>query len=238
MYRPFLSYSELGSMLDEVPTKLHDAVSSVLGLDELSAAEKTLAGVRLEREKAKKEALDQRDAARGSDREPRRSSWPRRLLDRAPSARLQGAPGCARDASCRSSEGCGVLQRVLALDAPDVDVRTRRPLEIRSPRLPRRLSSQARSPTSSCDPRDLIDEALHFSTRSLAETCPVCETPSILTDEWRERGADSRRRATPARSITRRRSGCGDATKAGQGACERRSQADPRCELRCSTPLT
>ena len=35
-YRPFLSYSELGSMFDEGPTKLHDAVSAVLGLDELT----------------------------------------------------------------------------------------------------------------------------------------------------------------------------------------------------------
>ena len=42
MYRPFLSYSELGSMFDEGPTKLHDAVSSVLGLDELTAAQNVL----------------------------------------------------------------------------------------------------------------------------------------------------------------------------------------------------
>jgi hypothetical protein len=37
-YRPFLSYNELGSMLDEGPAKLYDAVSAVLGLEELVAA--------------------------------------------------------------------------------------------------------------------------------------------------------------------------------------------------------
>ena len=54
MYRPFLSYSELGTMLDEGPTKLHDAVSSVLGLDELTAAEKALRAARLARERGVK----------------------------------------------------------------------------------------------------------------------------------------------------------------------------------------
>ncbi len=34
-YRPFLSYNELGSMLDERPSKLYDALSKVLDLDAL-----------------------------------------------------------------------------------------------------------------------------------------------------------------------------------------------------------
>jgi len=34
-YRPFLSYNELGSMLDEGPSKLYDALSKVLGFDAL-----------------------------------------------------------------------------------------------------------------------------------------------------------------------------------------------------------
>ena len=32
MYRPFLSYSELGSMLDAGPSALYDALSAILGL--------------------------------------------------------------------------------------------------------------------------------------------------------------------------------------------------------------
>ena len=39
MYRPFLSYSELGSMLDAGPSALYDALSSILGLEELRNAE-------------------------------------------------------------------------------------------------------------------------------------------------------------------------------------------------------
>ena len=34
-HRPFLSYNELGSMLEEGPSKLYDALASILGLDDL-----------------------------------------------------------------------------------------------------------------------------------------------------------------------------------------------------------
>jgi hypothetical protein len=38
-YRPFLSYNELGSMLDEGPSKLFDALAAILGLEELTNAQ-------------------------------------------------------------------------------------------------------------------------------------------------------------------------------------------------------
>ncbi len=41
-YRPFLSYNELGSLLDEGPSKLYDALSKVLGLDALVDAQTAL----------------------------------------------------------------------------------------------------------------------------------------------------------------------------------------------------
>ena len=41
-YRPFLSYSELGSMFDEGPTKLHDRLSRILGLGDLDHAAELL----------------------------------------------------------------------------------------------------------------------------------------------------------------------------------------------------
>ncbi len=51
-YRPFLSYSELGSMFDAGPTALHDRLSSILGLGELEAAQLLLKEARLPRSKA------------------------------------------------------------------------------------------------------------------------------------------------------------------------------------------
>ena len=50
-YRPFLSYNELGSMLDEGPSKLYDALSLVLGLEDLVNALEALAQARLARQK-------------------------------------------------------------------------------------------------------------------------------------------------------------------------------------------
>ena len=41
-YRPFLSYNELGGLLEDGPSELYDAISQVLGLELLSAAEQRL----------------------------------------------------------------------------------------------------------------------------------------------------------------------------------------------------
>ena len=61
-YRPFLSYNELGSLLDEGPSKLHDALSKVLGLDALVDAQTALQQARSARDKARKDADQQRKA--------------------------------------------------------------------------------------------------------------------------------------------------------------------------------
>jgi recombinational DNA repair ATPase RecF len=51
-YRPFLSYNELGSMLEAGPTELHDRLSNILGLGELEHAQQLLKEARLSRAKA------------------------------------------------------------------------------------------------------------------------------------------------------------------------------------------
>src|SRR6266542_4197628 len=51
MYRPFLSYSELGSMLDAGPSALYDALSAILGLEDLVVAEARLKEAAKERRK-------------------------------------------------------------------------------------------------------------------------------------------------------------------------------------------
>ena len=55
-HRPFLSYNELGSLLDEGPSKLYDALSSILGLEDLVLAQAALQEARRSREKAVKDA--------------------------------------------------------------------------------------------------------------------------------------------------------------------------------------
>jgi recombinational DNA repair ATPase RecF len=61
-HRPFLSYNELGSLLDEGPSKLYDALSSILGLEDLVVAQRAFQEARLLREKAVQDATAARAA--------------------------------------------------------------------------------------------------------------------------------------------------------------------------------
>ncbi|WP_052313743.1 ATP-binding protein [Nocardia thailandica] len=55
LFRPFLSYSELGSLIDGTPSGMYDALHSLLGLDDLTTALATLQRRRLDLDKAIKE---------------------------------------------------------------------------------------------------------------------------------------------------------------------------------------
>lgn len=55
LFRPFLSYSELGSLIDGTPSGMYDALHSLLGLDDLTTALATLQRKRLDLDKALKE---------------------------------------------------------------------------------------------------------------------------------------------------------------------------------------
>src|SRR2546425_3253617 len=68
-HRPFPSYNELGSLLDEGPSKLYDALSSILGLEDLVQAQGALQEARRSREKAVKDATEGRDPLLGRLRE-------------------------------------------------------------------------------------------------------------------------------------------------------------------------
>src|SRR4029077_7047807 len=57
-YRPCLSYNELGSMLDEGPSKLYDGLAAILGLEDLVTSQDRPREARLAREKAHKAAAE------------------------------------------------------------------------------------------------------------------------------------------------------------------------------------
>lgn len=62
LFRPFLSYSELGSLIDGSPSGMYDALHSLLGLDDLTTALATLQRKRLDLDKAIKEVKRGKDA--------------------------------------------------------------------------------------------------------------------------------------------------------------------------------
>lgn len=60
LYRPFLSYSELGALVDGKPSELFDALHQLLGLDELIAAHERIRVRRLDLERAARTARRER----------------------------------------------------------------------------------------------------------------------------------------------------------------------------------
>src|SRR5262249_7088286 len=121
-HRPFLSYNELGSLLDEGPSKLYDALSSILGLEDLVLALGALTEARRSREKATKESTDAREALRPRLRE---------LDDERARARVAAVSGKdwdldAVEAALAGFAGAGsgaaegeVLSAIAGLEPPD-----------------------------------------------------------------------------------------------------------------------
>ncbi|WP_328405439.1 AAA family ATPase [Nocardia sp. NBC_00403] len=60
LYRPFLSYSELGALVDGKPSDLFDALHQLLGLDELTMAQERIRARRLELERVVRDSRQQR----------------------------------------------------------------------------------------------------------------------------------------------------------------------------------
>ena len=64
LYRPLLSYDELGGMLEDVPSRLHDALESFLGLEQLTDAAARLAGRAKQLREPQRRAKEQATAVR------------------------------------------------------------------------------------------------------------------------------------------------------------------------------
>ena len=139
-YRPFLSYNELGSMLDEGPSKLYDALSTILGLDDLVDAQTALAAGA---HHARQGAEGRRQGAQGAPRPARDDR--RRARPRAAAAlarkdwgldELEAVLAGARRAASETAAST-LLQRLAVLPAPDeaaIAAVRRRPCERRAER--------------------------------------------------------------------------------------------------------
>jgi energy-coupling factor transporter ATP-binding protein EcfA2 len=187
-FRPFLSYNELGSMLDEGPSALFDTLSLVLGLDELTSAEGLLSRARLDLDKAHKavaataKALQTRLGGIQDDERARRakaalasSPW-----DLGAVEALVSAPSEA-DQSAEIS----ILRRLTALEIPELAAigdaaATLRQSADRAAAVAGTDAGRAR------DLSRLLAAALdhHRNHRTGSRTCPVCGTSGALGDAW------------------------------------------------------
>jgi len=188
-HRPFLSYNELGSLLDEGPSKLYDALSSILGLEDLVQALAALQEARRSREKALKEATD----ARG------------RLLERLravddPRARQVVAALEAKDwdlgaidevLAGTSSAGAAaaevdVLHGIASLEPPDPAQVAAAAAEMREAAAA--VRSAARTAAGRYrDAAALLDLALKYHADHGDGDCPVCGGRGALDGKWSAR---------------------------------------------------
>lgn len=183
-YRPFLSYNELGSLLEEVPSKLFDALESILGLDELNAAAELLRQARLERERehrAAGEALGEllpdlaaSDDARARDCHEALSgtAWD---LDRVEAA-LADRPGETADA-------LDALRGLSTLQGPDLEQVETAVGELRE--AVEAWEAVAGSDAANADRlADLLAQALAHHEHHGDGDCPVCGRAGALDEDW------------------------------------------------------
>jgi energy-coupling factor transporter ATP-binding protein EcfA2 len=161
MYRPFLSYSELGSMLDAGPSALYDALSAILGLEELIEAEARLKEASKQRKKLSDEArlalppILERLATVEDERASicigalSGKTWD---LDAVESAVI------GTDAADREESQLAVLRQLAVLEAPDAE-------EVKTAARTARCADRERS-TPSGAPRPRRRSAAFVSWRS------------------------------------------------------------------------
>jgi recombinational DNA repair ATPase RecF len=192
-HRPFLSYNELGSLLDEGPSKLYDALSSILGLEDLVAALGALQDARRSREKAQKDATDARGRVleRLRDVEDPRArrvvaavsgkEWDLAAVDEVLGGFASSGEGAAETDALRGIAG---------LEPPDPVRVAQAAAEMRAAAAAVR-SAKETAAARSRDAAALLEGALHYHEAHGDGDCPVCGRKGALDEAWSRKQRDA-----------------------------------------------
>lgn len=189
LYRPFLSYNELGTTFDK-DMNLFDALAPILGLEELTVVERRLADARLSLKRTTELASDTKtrlmlDIREVDDDKARAAST--ELAAKTPDLQTLARLAVAGTEDPGADERRGLLLQLAAVPAPDVESVRAAADELGSAA----VAAQQVANTDSGHARQLVGllrEALehHAHSEGIAE-CPVCGTPGRLTPQWRDR---------------------------------------------------
>lgn len=186
-WRPFLSYNELGGLLEEGPSALYDAISRVLGFDLWSEIESRATAARKDLDEeikaARNEAERLREILKGLDDDratavlkavPARNAWDLAVVESQVIAGRDGPPSSVQALQALSAlpdldEGAlttaiGALEQALADVAETVGTDAARARQLAS----------------------LLQQALDVHGHQEDARCPVCGTADVLTEQWRE----------------------------------------------------
>jgi recombinational DNA repair ATPase RecF len=184
-FRPFLSYNELGGLLDEGPTALFDQLQAILGLGELSEAAELLRQARLSGKKvidAAKNEMEELGRALAGIADPRAARAAELLAAKkvdleALEGLVSGEAGAAEDGEIRA------LRQIVSASLPAVEVVGRAVGRVEAAEQARReVADQAVE--SSARTADLLEHAVRWAQSEATEDCPVCGAPGRLDAGW------------------------------------------------------
>jgi recombinational DNA repair ATPase RecF len=182
LYRPFLSYTELGALLDGKPTQLHAALYRLLGLGSLDAAAERLKSIRGELDRRAKDVKDERARLVGelAEIDDFRALRAKSLLSRsAPDLAAVGELALRDDSSLADIAALRTLTSLFIPSAADVAAATGR-IRASAERL---AASTAPDTAQAGEIAALLRAALgHQANQDCS--CPVCGVGTLDAD-WR-----------------------------------------------------
>lgn len=184
-YRPFLSYNELGSMLDEGPAKLYDAIATVLGLEELVTAQTLLQQARLGRTNALKRAKEQATPfiEQISEIDDERGAVALDALRSKPWD-LDALEQVVTVGSEASESVLGLLRRASTIEGPNAEriASVCDALDKAAAAVDQVAGTDAEKARQVAS---VLTSALVFHEQHHEEDCPVCGTSGVLGEDWK-----------------------------------------------------
>lgn len=185
LYRPFLSYSELGTLVDGKPSEMYDALQAILGLDQLIEAERRLIAARKQLDEASKTARQELPGllARLAGHPDERA----RRVEAALSGRrwdLAAVEALAVGEQQPDTGVAGRLQQVAALEMPTAE--TIAAAAARLAAVEQKIRAQAGTPAAEAQrTAGLLTTALEHYADHPGGICPVC-AGRPLDEAWAE----------------------------------------------------
>lgn len=181
LYRPILSYEELGSILDQGPGKLYDALNQVLGLEEISNGAKRIDAAHKDLGQARAQANKLRTALRKvltESADPRAGQIAKAIGPRPDVAAVRSIIAGAKtpqDTLIRQ------LRSIADLVVPTESQVAQAISELKSA-IDGRLRSADDGMDNLTAKNQLLADALAYQAKTTTEECPVCDTE--LPKDW------------------------------------------------------
>jgi recombinational DNA repair ATPase RecF len=191
LWRPVLTYDELGRLFDGGPSALYDALAKLLGLDVLTDAEKWLAAQLKTNKLARDKADDERKRllAMLADSTDDRAEEATAMLRKRGGAPLDDVLALATGSGDAGVHVTSALRALTQVETPSLDE-----IEAAATRLRTAIQTVATRGGDLADSTryrvDLLQAALRFHEHAGNGDCPVCGE-GTLDDEWAARARDA-----------------------------------------------